>query len=140
VSNIASIFGVYSLLIWLDATSDSTYSVEAMKALFSFITVLVPLSTPATVPLKSAGLLASLMPVITTTTVDPTMQPIVLKCLETLEVFLDYDDSAAVELFRDLGGVTELVKRIAVNIRLCVTDGFSLKWQKLMNYEKIRMT
>ncbi len=97
---------------------DPVYSEEVIGALFGFIHSLASTNHGA-IALRSSGLIASLLPLLQASPAAVTMTikqlQLVMKSLSIIELFLDYDDSA-VDLFRELGGISDLAKRIAAQV------------------------
>ncbi|KAK9833876.1 hypothetical protein WJX74_008569 [Apatococcus lobatus] len=90
------------------------YSLSFVEALLSLIGALVA-STTGCSALAEAGLVPALLPLIKD--MDPDHVRLVSSCIHILETFMDYSPNAA-SLFRDLGGLDDMIFRLRAEIGL----------------------
>ena len=104
------------LLTQLDSLNDPIYTPEIIESLIYFVTCVVSTPTGAAA-LKGSGLIAVLLPLITSESYqDPVQLKVVGKIFSIVELLLDSDDTV-VELFRELNGLDSLVKRIETEVK-----------------------
>ncbi|CAD7704534.1 unnamed protein product, partial [Ostreobium quekettii] len=102
-----------------DITSSSSdakpkYNAHFVEALLSLVGALVS-SSSGSVALSEAGLIPTLLPLIQNT--NPAHVSLVCTAVKILEAFMDFSSSASA-MFRGLGGLTYMIKRLEFEVGL----------------------
>ncbi len=100
----------------LAAPGEPAYSVAFVEALLSLVGALVS-STSGCAALSEAGLIPALLPLLRDTA--PGHVGLVSAGVRILEAFMDFLPAAAT-LFRDLGGLSDMIRRLAAEV--CITN------------------
>ncbi|KAK9866343.1 hypothetical protein WJX84_006185 [Apatococcus fuscideae] len=108
------------------------YSLSFVEALLSLIGALVA-STTGCSALAEAGLVPALLPLIKD--MDPDHVRLVSSCIHILETFMDYSPNAA-SLFRDLGGLDDMIFRLRAEIGLSTDPSSSQEARHAMQDTK----
>ncbi len=100
----------------LEPPGPPAYSVAFVEALLSLVGALVS-SSPGCTALGEAGLVPALLPLLRASAPDHV--GLVSAGVRILEAFMDFLPAAAT-LFRDLGGLSDMIRRLAAEVRVCL--------------------
>lgn len=103
------------------APQPTTYSVAYVDALMSIVGALVS-STSGCSALADAGITSAFLPLLRDT--HPEHMALVSTAVRILEMYLDFSQPACI-LFRDLGGLHELIARLAFEVGVLGQEGSS---------------
>lgn len=101
-----------------DSGAAGEVTVPFLEALLSLVGALVS-STSGVNALADAGLIAALLPLLRDT--QPSHVGLVCSAVKILEAYMDFSHSACA-MFRDLGGLSEMISRLAAEVAAAVAQ------------------